>query len=120
MWILQTVHNVCNIYENWVAFIQYGDTTDGTTAVLDEEIITRPLVAVYAVGPLMGTIRLAIADGIMVNRAQTEMMTSDLWLGVEMLDCERMQLGNHYFASNLEYGIFWLVQSALTELTLQN
>ena len=78
MWILQTVHNVCNIYESWVAFIQYGDTADETTAVLDGEIITRPLVAIYAVGPLLATLRLTTADGIMVNGAQTEMITSNL------------------------------------------
>ena len=90
MWILQTVHNVCNIYDSWVAFIQYGDTADGTAAVLDGEIITRPLVAVDAVGELLSTLRLATADGIMVNRGLTAMMNTDLSLGVEMLDCERM------------------------------
>jgi hypothetical protein len=66
MFVLQSVHNIVTWYQLWLGFIYYGSTSDEATAVF-EGLETAPvLVAINSMEDLLTTLRLAIADSIVV------------------------------------------------------
>jgi hypothetical protein len=69
MFALQTVHNIINWYNMWLAFIDYGDNIDGSFLVLLglDTGTTSSQFAIFAVQELLVTFRLGIADSILVN-----------------------------------------------------
>jgi hypothetical protein len=68
MFTLQTIHNVCNWYITWLGFIYYSDVPDQALDALEVGgISSLPLLVVGSMFDLLITLRLAIADGIMVS-----------------------------------------------------
>jgi hypothetical protein len=68
MFILQTVHNIGTWYIQWLGFIDYSDTPDRALDALEVDGTTS--VSLRVIGSmlfLMTTLRLAIADSIMVS-----------------------------------------------------
>jgi hypothetical protein len=68
MLILQTIHNICQWYIVWLGFIYYGDMPEQALDALELDGTTS--VSLRVAGPmldLLTTLRLAIADSIMVS-----------------------------------------------------
>jgi hypothetical protein len=67
MFALQTIHNICKWYITWLGFIYYGNTPAQALDALqlDGEILLFRVIASMA--DLITTLRLAIADSIMVS-----------------------------------------------------
>jgi hypothetical protein len=66
MFIVETVQNVCWWYRTWLGFIVYDGTTDLALDALDTVASTPTLLVLTAMEDLSTTIRLGIADSIMV------------------------------------------------------
>ena len=64
---LQTIHNVCNWYITWLGFIYYGNAPDQALDVLEIDGAQLSLRVVASMFDLLTTLRLAIADSIMVS-----------------------------------------------------
>ena len=68
MFTIQTVHNACNWYTAWLGFIYYSTTPDQALDALEVDGGTGPsLVAIGSMNVLLTTLRLAIADSIVVS-----------------------------------------------------
>jgi hypothetical protein len=67
MFVLQTVHDVCIWYILWLAFIKNGASPDQALTVLEGDPVSSTIIAIISFGDLHSALRLAIADGIMVN-----------------------------------------------------
>jgi hypothetical protein len=67
MFVLQTVHDVCIWYILWLAFIKNGGSPDQALTVLEGVPVSNTIIAIISFGDLHTTLRLAIADGIMVH-----------------------------------------------------
>ena len=79
MFALQTVHNIINWYNMWLAFIDYGDNIDGSFLVLLGLDTTPSQFALFAVQELLVTFRLGIADSILANRKLFSNLTYTLY-----------------------------------------
>ena len=68
MFALQTIDNVCNWYITWLGFIYYGDAPDQALDALQvDETTSFSLHLVGSMIDLLTTLKLAIADSIMVS-----------------------------------------------------
>jgi hypothetical protein len=67
MLVLHTIHKAVSWYQTWLAFIFYGDDLVKGTMIIQGIIITPTLNAIYTMQDLLNTLRLGIADGIMVS-----------------------------------------------------
>jgi hypothetical protein len=67
MFALQTIHNICNWYITWLGFIYYGDAPDQALNALEVDPTSLSLLVVDAIFILLATLRLAIADSVMVS-----------------------------------------------------
>jgi hypothetical protein len=90
MFALQTIDNICDWYIAWLGFIYYGDAPDQALDALEVDETTSLLLHVIgSMVDLLTTLRLAIADSIMVSThpAYTAKITNSLRLkGLEVLD----------------------------------
>jgi hypothetical protein len=96
MFALQTVHNVCTWYITWLSLIYYGDAPDQALDILEEDEITKlSLRIVWSMDALLGTLRLTIADSIMVRTHPLHpaiTINSHPLEGLEVLDQMQQQL----------------------------
>jgi hypothetical protein len=68
MFALQTVHNACEWYTTWLGFIYYSNAPDKALGALEgDERITLSLWVIGSMGDLLTTLRLVIANSIVVN-----------------------------------------------------
>ena len=68
MFVLQTIHNICTWYITWLGFIYYSNAPDQALHALEKNGITSlTLHALVSMNILLTTLRLAIADSIMVS-----------------------------------------------------
>jgi hypothetical protein len=110
MFVLQTVHNVCEWYTTWLGFIYYSNAPDQALDALAENPLSGlSLFVVSSMNDLLATLRLAIADGIMVSPHPYIPVhtTNSLQLqGLEVLDHMQQELENSNHPSDLEYRIY--------------
>jgi hypothetical protein len=75
MFALATIHNICNWYTAWLGFIYYSDAPDRALDAPDraldaldvDETTSLSLHAIGSMLDLLTTLRLGIADSIMVS-----------------------------------------------------
>jgi hypothetical protein len=67
MWLLQTVHSVCNWYQNWLGWVKYGGSSDEAVGALRGVPTTRAMFIVDVLEDIGTILRPAIADSIMVH-----------------------------------------------------
>ena len=67
MFALQTIHNICNWYITWLGLIYYSDAGDQALDALEVDGAKLSLRIVGSLVDLLTTLRLAIADSIMVS-----------------------------------------------------
>ena len=67
MFALQTIQNVCNWYIIWLSFIHYGSAPEKAFDALETDGDVLSLRVVGSMGDMLTTLRLAIADSIMVS-----------------------------------------------------
>jgi hypothetical protein len=68
MFVLQTIHNICNWYITWLGFIYYSDMPDQALNALEvDQLVMLSLEVIVSIFDLLITMRLAIADSIMVS-----------------------------------------------------
>ena len=67
MLALQTIHVICNWYITWLGFIYYGNAPDQALDTLELHGTSLLLQVVLSMVDLLTTLRLAIADSIMVS-----------------------------------------------------
>jgi hypothetical protein len=68
MFGLQTIHNVCNWYIAWLGFVYYGNAPDQALDAFEvDEQISLTLLVAQSMFDLLATLRLAIADSILVS-----------------------------------------------------
>jgi hypothetical protein len=68
MFALQTIHNVCEWYIAWLGFIYYDNAPDQALDALEVDGLTSLSAQVLeSMLDLLTTLRLAIADSIMVS-----------------------------------------------------
>ena len=67
MFALQTIHSVCNWYIAWLSFIYYSNAPDQALDILEEDGAMLLVRVVESMENLLTTLRLAIADSIMVS-----------------------------------------------------
>ena len=66
MFVIQTIRSGCGWYRGWLGFIKLGGTSDDALYVLEGGEPTPGLITTGAVEDLTATLRLGIADSIMV------------------------------------------------------
>jgi hypothetical protein len=66
MWLLHTVYNICLWYIAWLGFIVYGNNPDRALPILETAPLTPTLLAIAGIVSLFYTLRIAVADSIMV------------------------------------------------------
>ena len=109
MFALQTIHNVCNWYITWLGFIYYGDAPDQALDALEVDGARLSLRVVASMFDLLTTLRLAIADSIMVSTGWLfpANMTNNLELkGLEVLDHMQQELDGSNCPSDLQRCIY--------------
>ena len=68
MFSLETVRNACNWYTTWLGFIYYSDVPDQALDAFEiDGVISLSLRVVGSMEDLLTTLRLTIADSIMVS-----------------------------------------------------
>jgi hypothetical protein len=67
MFVLQTILHVILWYQAWFAFIKHGNTPDDVLAALVMADPTATNIAIGTLNDLLGTLRMVIADSIMVR-----------------------------------------------------
>jgi hypothetical protein len=89
MFALQTIHNICSWYIIWLSFIYYSDAPDQALDALEVDGTKLSLRVVESMFDLLTTMRLAIADSIMVSTSwplPADMINSLFVEGLEVLD----------------------------------
>ena len=66
MYINQAIHVSINWYLSWLAYIKYGGSSEAMAMFTQTEEIPLTVIILFAVENLLVTIRLGIADSIMV------------------------------------------------------
>jgi hypothetical protein len=101
MFTLQTIHNICDWYIVWLGFIHYEDAPDQALDALElDGAASISLRVAGSMVNLLTTLKLAIADSIMVSaRLSTPHNTANSlrFEGLEVLDYMQLQLesSNH-------------------------
>jgi hypothetical protein len=109
MFALQTIHNICDWYQTWLGFIYYSNAPDQALDALEENSqASHSIYIITSMENLLTTLRLAIADSIMVS---THLLlpanTTNLQLqGLEVLDHMQQQLENSNCPSDLKSRIY--------------
>ena len=67
MFLIETIHISVNVYQLWLAFVQYAESPDESIVILKLAASTPSLLAIGAIDDMLTTFRLAIADSIMVS-----------------------------------------------------
>jgi hypothetical protein len=115
MFSLQTIHNVCGWYTVWLGFIYYGDAPDQALDALEvDELTSLSLQVVGSMTGLLTTLRLAIADSIMVSTHPLLPVTSidsPQLEGLEMLDHMQRELDSSNCPSGLRYWVYRCVMA---------
>jgi hypothetical protein len=70
MFALQTIHNIGDWYITWLGFIYYSDVPDQALDALEVDGTKLSLQIVDSMCPLLITMRLTIADSIMVSTSE--------------------------------------------------
>jgi hypothetical protein len=89
MFFLQTIHMICDWYIIWLGFIYYSNAPDQALDALKVDGTRLSLRVVGSMEDLLTTLRLAIADSIMVSIGWTlpANIANRLYLeGLEVLD----------------------------------
>jgi hypothetical protein len=93
MFALQTIHNVCDWYLAWRGFVYYGDAPDQALDTLEgNEETSHSIYVAVSIECLLTTLRLAIADSIMVsaeNSLPANTTNEPRLEGLEVLDYMR-------------------------------
>jgi hypothetical protein len=111
MFTLQTIHNVCNWYITWLGFIYYGDAPEKALDVLE---VDGAVLVFQSILDLLTTLRLAIADSIMVSTHLPLLanITNSIWFeGLEMLDHMQQELDGSDHPSDLQSWVYRYVMS---------
>jgi hypothetical protein len=66
MFILQAIHNGSLWAQIWLAFINYDEAPDKALSALEGDEMSPTLIAILGMDDFLTTLRLAIADSIMV------------------------------------------------------
>jgi hypothetical protein len=68
MFVLQTIHMACEWYTTWLGFIYYSNAPDQALDALEvDELTSLSFQVIGSMEDLLATLRLAIADSIMVS-----------------------------------------------------
>jgi hypothetical protein len=67
MFVVQTIHNVCSWYTIWLGFIKYDGRSDQAINALLGVEDTPANIAITGLQDLLTTLRIGIADSIMVG-----------------------------------------------------
>ena len=67
MFVLQTIHNICTWYITWLGFIYYSGMHDQALDALEVDGAKLLLQVIGSMLGLLTTLRLAVADSIMVS-----------------------------------------------------
>jgi hypothetical protein len=106
MFALQTIHSGCQWYITWLGFIYYSDSPEQALDAFQIDPLTTLWLRVAAsLGDLITTLRLAIADSIMVSTHLPHPVstTNSLQLkGLEVLDHMEQQLDSSNCPSGLK------------------
>jgi hypothetical protein len=114
MFTLQTIHSVCNWYITWLGFIYYGDAPDKALDALEVDEPSLSLRVVGSMADLLTTLRLAIADSIMVSTHMPlpSNTANSLWgEGLEMLDHMQQVLDGSNHPSDLPSWVYRYVMA---------
>jgi hypothetical protein len=80
MFVLQTIHIVCDWYLAWLGFIYYGNASDQALDVLQEDEARVSIHVIGSVTQLLTTLRLVIADSIMVCTCSSLPVSITNWI----------------------------------------
>jgi hypothetical protein len=108
MFALQTIHNTCDWYIVWLGFIYYNEMPDQAMDALQSNGTTSlSLRLVGSMFSLLTTLRLAIADSIMVRTLPPPPETTNSLHceGLEVLDHMQSQLEGSNCPSSLQHCI---------------
>ena len=109
MFFLQTINIIANWYIAWLGFIYYSDSPDKALDALEVDAFTSLLLqAISSMFDLLLTLRLAIADSIMVSNHSSLLVniTHSLRLqGLEVLDHMQWKLDSSGCSSDLQYWV---------------
>jgi hypothetical protein len=115
MLALQTIENVCNWYTAWLGIIYYGDAPDLALDALEvDDGTVLSLRVVESLGNLLTTLRLAIADSIMVSThllLSTNTANSLRFEGLEVLDHMQQELDGSNHPSDLSSWVYRYVMA---------
>ena len=94
MFVLQTIHNICNWYIPWLGFVYYSNAPEQALDALevdDTQILFR---VIESMEDLLTTLRLAIADSIMVSTRLSHPAKTNIHEleGLEVLDHMQQEL----------------------------
>jgi hypothetical protein len=69
MWVIQTTHNALTWYITWSAFVEFGENPSKALIIFgnDFDAMTPALNIMSAVLNFLDTLRLVVADSIMVS-----------------------------------------------------
>jgi hypothetical protein len=112
MFGLQTIHNVCQWYIVWLGFIYYGDAPDQALDALEGDGARLSLRVVGSMLYLLTTLRLAIADSIMVSTYllfSVDIIDNLQRQGLEVLDYMQRQLEGSNCPSGPQHRIYGYV-----------
>ena len=106
MFVLQTVHSACNWYPTWLGFIYYSNAPDqALDALAVDPLMNLTLQVTGSMNDLLSTLRLAIADSIMVSNHPlflVKITNSSHLQGLEVLDHMQQQLESSNCSSGLQ------------------
>jgi hypothetical protein len=118
MYALQTIHSACNWYITWLGFIYYGNTPDQAFDALEQDGSTSlSLLVIGSMFELLVTLRLGIADSIMVSidpSLPTSTINSFQLEGLEVLDYMQQKLDGSNCPSGLQSWVYRYVMALRT------
>jgi hypothetical protein len=109
MFAIQTIHSICTWYIAWLGFIHYSDMPDQALDALEEDGTRFLHWVIASMDDLHTTLRLAIADSIMVSTGWPlpANVINGLWLeGVEVLDHMQQELDSSNCPSGLQCWVY--------------
>jgi hypothetical protein len=109
MFALQTIHNIGNWYITWLGFIYYSDAPDQALDALEVDGVKLALRIIGSMFDLLITMRLAIADSIMVNTwwpLPFNRINSLSLKGLEVLDHMQQELDGSSCPSGLRHCVY--------------
>jgi hypothetical protein len=109
MFALQTIDNICNWYIVWLGFIYYDNAPDQALGALQMDETVLSLRVVGSMTDLLITLRLAIADSIMVSThpSSPTNTTNSLQIeGLEVLGHLRQKLDSNNHPPGLQSRVY--------------